>query len=82
MFGVSIIFVTFSFKVFLKFLIKVVSNKNNLSLPSQRCRYKCTKNPRGPLKRKKLIDNMNKETLHIHALTSKSISVYKQTITG
>ena len=31
--------------------------------PSQRCSYECTKEPTGPLNRKKLIEHINKQAL-------------------
>lgn len=44
-------------------LAKEVDPDDNLLPPSQRCSYECTKDPTGPLNRKKLIDHINKQAL-------------------
>ncbi|XP_073983442.1 tropomodulin isoform X3 [Rhodnius prolixus] len=44
-------------------LVKEVDPDDTLLPPSQRCSYECSKNPTGPLDRKKLIEHINKQAL-------------------
>lgn len=44
-------------------LAKEVDPDDNLLPPSERCSYECTKDPTGPLNRRKLIDHINKQAL-------------------
>ncbi|XKL60396.1 hypothetical protein PGB90_007453 [Kerria lacca] len=47
----------------IQILAKEVDPDDSLLPPSQRCSYECSKEPTGPLNRKKLIEHINKQAL-------------------